>query len=345
MSNEILNNIQQYYGQILNTKDDLKTNACCTADVMPEYLRPLVRNIHPQVQDKFYGCGSPIPLNLESCTVLDLGSGSGRDSYLFSKLVGESGNVIGIDMTDEQLEVARKHIDYHTQLYNYAKPNVDFRKGYIEDLKASGIEDNSVDIVISNCVINLSPQKESVFSEIFRVLKPGGELYFSDVFANRRIPKKLQSDPVLSGECLSGALYTEDFRRIMQKSGWLDYRVVKSSEFKVNNTELEKKIGMIDFTSKTVRAFKVNLEDMCENYGHVAYYQGTIPQARHYYMLDDHHLFKTGLPYPICGNTANMLQQTRFSKHFRIEGDFSIHYGSFDCFSESTNSLNEMNCC
>lgn len=345
MSNDIKENVKEYYGKILNTKNDLQTSACCTADALPKYLRPLARDIHDEVNEKFYGCGSPIPLELEGCTVLDLGSGSGRDSYLFSRLVGENGSVIGIDMTDEQLQVASKHIDYHTKKYGYQKPNVSFRKGYIENLKDCGIEDNSVDIIVSNCVINLSPDKESVFSEIFRVLKPGGELYFSDVFADRRILQELRDDPVLFGECLSGSLYIEDFRRILQKSGWLDYRTVKSSSFAINNSALQEKIGMVNFTSKTIRAFKVDVEDVCENYGHVAYYKGTIPQASHKYTLDDHNEFITDLPYPICGNTANMILQTRLNKHFRVEGNFSTHYGQFLCKPLAKSNSTSSACC
>jgi ubiquinone/menaquinone biosynthesis C-methylase UbiE len=115
-------------------------------------------------------------------------------------LVGENGFVIGVDMTGEQLEVARRHQKSQAKKFGFKKSNVDFRQGYIEDLASLGIKDNSVDVVISNCVINLSPNKERVFSEIFRVLKEGGELYFSDVFAGRRVPKKFQSDKVLLGE-------------------------------------------------------------------------------------------------------------------------------------------------
>ena len=135
--------------------------------------------------------------------MLDLGCGTGRDSYILASLVGEQGHVIGIDMTDEQLIVANEHVPSMMEKFGFRQPNVDFRQGYIEDLQTPGIEDNSIDVVISNCVINLSPHKEEVFREIFRVLKPGGELLFSDVFSGQRIPAPLKDDPVLMGECLS----------------------------------------------------------------------------------------------------------------------------------------------
>lgn len=324
-------NIKEYYGSVLQSKNDLKTGACCTADAMPEYLRPLLNDIHPEIQERFYGCGSPIPHALEGITVLDLGCGAGRDAYMFSALVGSQGRVIGIDMTDEQLAVARKHVGWHTERYGYAQANVEFHQGYMEDLQAVGIADNSIDLVVSNCVINLSPNKEAVFSEIFRVLKPGGELYFSDVFSDRRIPKELIDDPVLLGECLSGAMYVEDFRRMLLAQGVKDFRVVKSSPVPLLDREVQRKIGMVNFSSLTIRAFKLALEDKCEDYGQVAYYRGTIPESPHEFMLDDHHLLKTGKPFLVCGNTAAMLAETRYARHFKIVGDRSVHYGLFDC--------------
>lgn len=121
-----------------------------------------------------------------------MGCGTGRDCYLASALVGEKGKVIGVDMTDEQLEVAIKHKEYHREKFGLAEDNTSFVKGTIEDLKTLGIEDETVDVVISNCVINLSGAKEKVFQEIWRILKEGGELYFSDIFSDRRIPEHLK---------------------------------------------------------------------------------------------------------------------------------------------------------
>lgn len=330
-ANSTLENVKAYYGKVLSSNKDLQTSACCVADAMPGYLRALLKDVHEEVQDKFYGCGSPLPAELTGRTVLDLGSGSGRDCYLLSRLVGEQGRVIGVDMTDEQLDVARRHVDWHMRRYGYAKPNVEFKQGYIEDLESAGIASNSVDVVVSNCVVNLSPDKRRVFSEIFRVLKPGGELYFSDVFADRRLPEAHRKDPVLLGECLGGALYGEDFRRMLLELGCSDYRIVSQRPLVLGNEDIERKVGNVTFTSRTVRAFKLDLEDRCEDYGQVAWYLGTIPELPHAFALDDHHLFKTGQPHLVCGNTAAMLSQTRYAKHFRIDGDTSTHYGLFDC--------------
>lgn len=323
--------VKQYYGRILQSKKDLKTSACCTSERLPEHLAAIVHQIHPEVRDRFYGCGSPIPPMLDGCTVLDLGCGSGRDCYLLSKLVGSAGRVIGIDMTDEQLAVARRHQTHHAQAFGYTASNVDFRQGYIEDLAGPNIADASVDVVVSNCVLNLSPDKPAVFREIFRVLKPGGELYFSDVFAGRRIPPALARDPVLLGECLAGAMYQEDFRRLLAAVGCKDARVTDSSRLAIHDPEIACKLGMIDFHSVTVRAFKLPLEDRCEDYGQMATYLGTLPEHPHRFDLDDHHRFETGRPMLVCGNTADMLSRTRLAPHFRVVGDKSVHYGLFDC--------------
>jgi SAM-dependent methyltransferase len=325
--------VKDYYGKMLHDKGDLKTSTCCCSD---ELLHPAVREIEKQIDNeiltKFYGCGSPIPPALDKCIVLDLGCGTGKDVFIASRLAGQGGFVIGVDMTAEQLEVALRHRDSQMKRFGFSKPNVDFKKGYIENLRELGIQDSSIDIVMSNCSINLSYNKKAVFSEIFRVLKPGGELYFSDIFSGRRVPEHLRNDPVLYSECLGGAMYIEDFRRLLRDAGCLDYRVVSKKKIKPGNPKIEGKTGMVDFYSMTVRAFKLDsLEDTCEDYGQVAEYLGTIPGYTHAFELDDHHRFIAGKPMLVCGNTASMLQETRFSPHFKITGNRTNHYGLFDC--------------
>ncbi|MET4073491.1 methyltransferase domain-containing protein [Hymenobacter sp. UYCo722] len=328
-SSETRAQVQDYYGTQLQTSQDLLTNACCTDDI-PLAHRRILAQLESEVLEKYYGCGVCIPDAIEGITVLDLGSGSGRDAYLLSKLVGENGHVIGVDMTEEQLDVARRHIDAHTVTFGYKKPNVEFRHGYIEDLKSANIADNSVDLVVSNCVLNLSTDKEATYREIFRVLKPGGELFIADVFADRRVPETLRQDPVLYGECLSGAMYTEDFRRLLLRLGINDYRLLSSRRLTINNAEIEEKVGNIGFYSLTVRAFKLDIEDKCEDHGQVATYLGTIPGQPHQFVLDDHHTFETGRPMLVCGNTAAMVADTRYGQHFRVVGDTSQHFGLFD---------------
>ena len=326
--------VQRYYGETLKTSADLKTSACCPADAIPAHVRALLANVHEEVQARFYGCGSPIPPLLDGCTVLDLGCGTGRDSFLLSQLVGAQGRVIGIDMTDAQLQVANHYVAWHMDRFGYRTPNVRFVKGVIEDLAAAGIADESVDVVVSNCVINLSADKRAVFREIFRVLKPGGELLFADIFAGRRLPPELAEDPVLVGECLGGALYIEDFRRLLLDLGIRDYRVVSARPVTIEDEEIAARLGPVSFFSMTIRAFKLDLEDRCEDYGQVAVYRGTIPHHEPAFALDDHHLFEAGRALPVCGNTAAMLAETRYGPHFTVIGDRSRHFGLFPCGPE-----------
>jgi len=326
-----IDEIRTYYGQVISSQSDLRTGACCAPDAAPPHLRALLARVHSEVQERFYGCGVPIPPALDGGTVLDLGCGSGRDCFVLSQLVGPRGRVIGVDMTKEQLAVARRHLEGHARSFGHDRPNVEFLQGYMEDLQALGIEDGSVDLVVSNCVFNLSPDKPRLFREILRVLRPGGELFFSDIFADRRVPEALTRDPVLMGECLAGALYTEDFRRLLQSLGCAEVRQVAVRPVEIGDPELETRIGMARFTSRTFRVFRIELEDRCEDYGQVVRYLGTIPELPHAFELDDHHRFETGRRVPVCGNTARMLTRTRYAPHFELVGDESIHYGLFDC--------------
>lgn len=338
--------VKNYYGKILKNNDDLKTSACCTTDTLPDEIKSILKKIEPEILDKFYGCGSPIPKLLKGCSVLDLGCGTGRDVYVVSKLVGEQGSAIGIDMTDEQLTVAYKYKDVQMEKFGYSRCNVDFIKGCIEDLKEAGIPDNSMDVVISNCVINLSPDKPQVFKEIFRVLKPGGELYFSDVFTNTRVPKQFQDDPLAYGECLGGALYIENFRRILSQAGCSDYRVVSQKKININDPIFAHKAGAVEFYSMTIRAFKLaDLEDRCEDYGQVAYYKGTIDGCPNGFILDDHHTFVTEKSMLVCGNTASMITNTRYGKHFKVVGNRDKHFGLFPCGPDSNEVNSTSRCC
>jgi SAM-dependent methyltransferase len=323
--------VQQYYGKELTQSSDLKTNACCTLEAPPKHILDALNLVHDEVQAKYYGCGLTIPNDLEGLRILDLGSGSGRDCYIASKLVGEKGEVVGVDMTDEQLAVANKYIDYHTEAFGYQTANVKFLKGNIETLDALDLEPGSFDLIISNCVINLATDKHKVLSDAFNLLKPGGEMYFSDVYSDRRIPNHLQEDQVLWGECLSGALYWNDFLKTAKKAGFTDPRSIENKPVTVENPELEEKLGDIKFFSVTYRLWKINgLEEDCEDYGQAVKYLGTIDNHKTSFDLDDHHNFPKGKIMTVCGNTYNMLKQTRFEKHFDFYGDFETHYGIFE---------------
>lgn len=322
--------VKDYYGKTISARTDLKTSACCDLSSTPLYIRKINSLLAPEIIDKFYGCGSPIPLELKGRKILDLGCGTGRDSYILSYLAGEQGLVVGIDMTDEQLEVANRYIPIQMERFGFKKQNIKFIKGYIEDLKASGLDGDTFDTVVSNCVVNLSPRKDLILSEVYRVLKNGGEFFFSDVYADRRLPGWAKEDPILVGECLGGALYWKDFERLAARIGFPDCRVYLKRNIDLTNVDVKEKIGFANFASITYRLFKLEgLEDACEDYGQIATYKGGIDNARHEFKLDDHHVFLKGKPELVCGNTALMLQKTRFGKYFDIKGDTKIHYGLF----------------
>jgi len=323
--------VKEYYGKTLQSTDDLKTNACCTIKAYPTYIQAALKEIHTEVLDKYYGCGLTIPTELEGKTVLDLGSGSGRDCYILAKIVGEAGKVVGVDMTVEQLEVANKHIQYHQEKFGHKKPNVEFIEGNIEKLHELNLDAGSFDVIVSNCVINLCQDKKAVLAEAYRLLKPGGELYFSDVYSNKRVPKHLQEDQVLWGECLSGALYWNDFLNISKSAGFADPRAVESEVITIENKVVQEKVGNLEFFSVTYRLFKLDhLEPACEDYGQTVKYLGTLHECPAEMLLDSHHSFKKDAEVSVCGNTFDMLHGSRYRKHFEFKGNNQTHLGIFE---------------
>lgn len=169
------------------------------------------------------GCGNPTAIASlkEGEVVLDLGSGTGFDAFIASPMVGKAGRVIGVDMTDEMLEKAREN----AKNGNYA--NVEFRKGDIENLP---VDDNSIDVIISNCVINLAPDKEKVFKEAYRVLKAGGRLMISDVVLTKPLPEELKNDKELLVGCISGAILKQDHLSLLEKIGFNQIKINKEGE-------------------------------------------------------------------------------------------------------------------
>jgi len=245
-------------------------------------------------------------------------------------MAGAAGQVVGVDMTEEQLEVAARHRAYHREAFGFARDNVEFRLGYIEHLEQLGLEDASFDVVVSNCVVNLSPDKDAVLRQVQRLLKPGGEFYFSDVYADRRVPAKLRNDPVLYGECLGGALYWNDFQHLARRADFTDPRLVEDRPIAITDPVLAALTEGIGFHSATYRLFKLErLEPDCEDYGQAVIYHGGIVGHERHFILDKHHAIEAGRVFPVCGNTWRMLRETRFRPHFEFIGDFSRHYGIF----------------
>ncbi|MBI2567626.1 MAG: methyltransferase domain-containing protein [Candidatus Schekmanbacteria bacterium] len=320
--------VKEYYGRQLQSSRDLKTDACCDTSAVTGSLRPLLARIHPEVLSRYYGCGLVLPPLLQGCRILDLGCGAGRDVYALSQLAGEQGRVVGVDMTAEQLAVAERHHAHHAEVFGF--DNVRFLCGFIEKLGDLDLPEGGFDLIVSNCVVNLSPDKEAVLRGAHRLLAPGGELYFSDVYADRRVPPALRDDPVFYGECMGGALYWNDFLRLAHRSGFVDPRLVSDRPLAITDSTMASRAGAIRFYAATYRLFKLaGLETACEDYGQAVVYCGTIPDHSHLFVLDKHHHIETGKVFPVCGNTWRMLYETRFAAHFTFLGDFSRHYGLF----------------
>jgi SAM-dependent methyltransferase len=166
------------------------------------------------------GCGNPVAITSlkKGEVVLDLGSGAGFDAFLASNKVGDTGKVIGVDMTEEMIDKARKNAEKGEY------KNVEFRKGDIEDLPVDG---NSIDVVISNCVINLAPNKEKVFKEVYRVLRPGGRLMVSDTVLIKPLPNEIKNNEELLVGCVSGAILKEKYIKLLEESGFADIKIHK----------------------------------------------------------------------------------------------------------------------
>lgn len=342
-----MQSVKEYYGKILKKSDDLKTNACCTSLKYPKYITDKLNNIHNDILSSYYGCGLIIPDCLYNTNIIDLGCGTGRDVYLLSQFVGENGKIIGIDMTEEQIDKAENYKNYHKEKNNYTTSNVEFKKGYIELLNELNLKNNYYDVIVSNCVINLSPNKEDVFKQVYNLLKDGGEFYFSDVYSSKRISDELKNDDILWGECLSGALYWNDFLNMVKEVGFVDPRLVSYNKITIQNADVENKIGHIDFYSATYRLFKIkNLEPDCEDYGQAVIYKGTIPNHINSWSLDNHHTMITNKIFPVCGNTYKILHNSRFNKHFNFIGNFNEHYGIFEnCGKNIPFTDNNLSCC
>ncbi|KAJ8389820.1 hypothetical protein AAFF_G00112890 [Aldrovandia affinis] len=316
----IHDDVKDYYGKKLQSSADLKTNACIApAKPIPAFIRKALKDVHPDVTDRYYGCGLVVPECLEGCRILDLGCGSGRDVYMLSQLVGEKGHITGLDMTDKQLEVARKYVDHHAQKFGFSKPNTEFVQGYMEALEKAGLEGNSYDIIISNCVVNLSPDKTSVLREAFNVLKDGGELYFSDIYSSSRLPEEIKSHKVLWGECLGGALWWEDLVRLAAEVGFSPPRLVTASTITVDNKELESLLGDYKFVSATYRLFKIPKDSPRK--GCQVMYNGDITGCEKSLEFDCHYTFKENEAVEVDGEVASILKQSRFAGEFSFQLD------------------------
>ncbi|MCX5657979.1 MAG: arsenite methyltransferase [Candidatus Omnitrophica bacterium] len=215
-----------------NTSCCSASSCCCGTDQAKKISKKVgysdsEMNAVPEGANLGFGCGNPVALTSlkEGDVVLDLGSGAGFDAFLASPKVGKSGRIIGVDMTPEMIERARAN----AQKGNYA--NVEFRLGEIEKLP---VENSSVDVIISNCVINLSPDKQSVFNESYRVLKSGGRLMVSDLVLVKDLPKELKDSVEAYVGCLAGAIMKDEYLNFINMAGFQDIKIISQSNYPID---------------------------------------------------------------------------------------------------------------
>ncbi|XP_068745268.1 arsenite methyltransferase-like [Montipora capricornis] len=310
---KVKENVKDYYGKRLKDSDDLQTNACkFDGQKMSPAVKSALKLVHEEVSSKFYGCGLVVPEALEGMHILDLGSGSGQDCFVLSKLVGENGHVTGVDMTKEQVDVANKYVDYHAEQFGYSKPNTDFKLGEMERLSEVGIQDNSIDIIISNCVVNLTANKKVVLKEAHRVLKDGGEVYFSDVYTDTKLSEEARNDEVLWGECVSGALHWKELVEMCKEVGFSGPHLVTARTFEVE-PKLRRPLGEALFVSATYRLYKVPQDDPSEA-GSLVTYKGSMEENPEEFKFNVCYTL-TKTPTLVSADVATVLRVSRFGKH------------------------------
>lgn len=310
---------------------------CCPVSYDPQYLKA----IPAEVIEKDYGCGDPSKHVHPGETVLDLGSGTGKICFIASQVVGPTGKVIGVDMTDDMLEVARRNAPIVAETIGHA--NVEFRKGRIQDLaldlealdaalqkqpvdsadaflkmnslaeelriKKPLVASESIDVVVSNCVLNLveSRAKKKLFEEIFRVLRNGGRAVISDIVCDEDVPEHLQADPTLWSGCISGA-YTEDgFLRAFEDAGFFGIRILKRDETPWQTVE------GIEFRSVTVEAFK-GKQGPCFDRNQAVIYKGPFKKV----LDDDGHAMERGKRYAVCDKIFNLYRKAPYADQFEF---------------------------
>jgi arsenite methyltransferase len=310
---------------------------CCPVQYRPE----LLKIIPAEVIARDYGCGDPSQHVRPGETVLDLGSGTGKICFIAAQVVGPTGRVIGVDMTDEMLGVARGAAPVVAERLGYA--NVEFRKGRIQDLaldlealdaelKNAPISDaasflaadqlaeelrvtrplvatGSIDVVVSNCVLNLveSRAKRSMFEEIFRVLKNGGRAVISDIVSDEEVPAAMQNDPELWSGCISGALTEEGFLRAFEDAGFYGVQILK------RDAEPWRTVEGIEFRSVTLEAYK-GKQGACFERNQAVIYRGPFKEV----LDDDGHRFERGQRHAVCDKTFQLFGKAPYAGHFEF---------------------------
>lgn len=288
--------VQEFYGTAAQTP---QAELCCPT----KYDENEVGHIPQEVLDRFYGCGSPVTAaNPQPGEVyVDLGSGAGIDCFIAAKHVGPAGHVIGVDMTDQMLAVARESQKKVAASLGYDA--VEFRKGFLEQIP---VEDKTADIVTSNCVVNLSPDKPKVFAELWRVLKDHGRVVIADIVSDREVPPRLKVNEQLWGECIVGALTEDQFLAMLEQAGFYGLSVLKKSFWK--------EIEGYRFYSVTVQGFKFEKTQGCTYAGQYAIYRGPYKAV----LDEEGHLFPRNVAISVCTDTASKLAHPPYAGCFTL---------------------------
>ena len=300
LSEEVLDKsrhtVREFYG---DAAEQPQAELCCPVQPSAEDLA----HIPKEVVERFYGCGSPVTAAALAPgeSMIDLGSGAGIDCFIAAKKVGPEGRIYGIDMTDQMLAVARECQPKVADTLGFDA--VEFRKGFLEEIP---VDDAIADVVTSNCVINLSPDKPRVFREIWRVLKDHGRLVVADIVSEKEVPPKMRADGQLWGECISGALREEAFLAGVEKAGFYGVSVLKKTFWR--------EVEGCKFYSVTVRGYKFEKKAGCQFIGQYAIYLG--PQKA---VIDEEgHLFPRGEAVEVCTDTAAKLSHAPYAGSFSI---------------------------
>lgn len=298
--NEITEQVSERYARAAATGEQM----CCPTSYDFATLRSFIPE---EVLKISYGCGTPAGLKTVRAgeTVLDIGSGGGIDCFEASRLVGPSGRVVGIDMTETMLDIARRNAPLVAANLGYASPNVQFRKGMAD---AMPVDDNTIDLIISNCVINLAPDKRKVFREMFRVAKPGGRFTISDIVSDQPVPQYLVHDAQKWGDCLSGALTLADYMGGMAEAGFLGIHLTAFFPWHV--------IDGIHFFSVTLTGYKL-AQNLSASPGHFATLRGPFS-----WVIDERgRSYQRGVPTAITPAEAALLTHPPLADHFLLSAD------------------------
>ena len=314
--------VKEYYGK---AAQEPRENLCCPTS----YPEEDTSHLPSEVIERFYGCGSPMSIAGISRgeTVLDLGSGAGIDCFIAETQPGAEGQVIGVDMTDEILNVANSSKSKVAGNLGYG--NVEFRKGFLEEIP---LDNKSIDLITSNCVINLSPDKRKVFSEMNRVLKDHGRIVVSDIVSEREIPQNLRGNKELLGECIAGALTEAQFLSYLEQTGFYGIEVLGKTYWK--------SIEGLDFYSISVRGYKFEKTAGCVFIGQHAVYKGPYK-----YIIDEEgHVFPRNQAVEVCTDTAQKLQAAPYTGAFTIMEPGENTNASFSCTPKGNGNGNG-SCC